>query len=343
MALDATTATPPTPVSSADVSNANALNQAISAVRQQLGSNTAVIKQITQAIQSSVIGGTTGTSPLHVLLSKGTSGFALQPATSLTMDAVIGALQNSVGVAGGQNEYFRAAPTNVGTGKPYLAIKSDSFATGWQIVLFDGTSSAGQLTAVLNNFSLNTTLSQSATGRLQILGSDAHQMYLLPSNSSGGFNALVQNGDSTFVWDQNGGLDTGNLVFGPHSSLAGGAGFRMTADGISRFATETGTPEFALTDGATIAWNMQIAQSAYVQISGNRAMGTPSNPVPGFTYMLTVQQNAGGNTLSFPNPPFKWPNGAAPTLSAGASAIDVFSFYCHTTSFIAGTVLKNFS
>lgn len=94
----------------------------------------------------------------------------------------------------------------------------------------------------------------------------------------------------------------------------------------------------ALTDGATVAWDLSQNQVAVVTLGGNRAMGNPTNIVAGAVYILIVKQNAtGGFTLSFPfgtsgagNTGYRFAGATsasgAPTLSTGANKIDILTF-----------------
>ncbi len=92
----------------------------------------------------------------------------------------------------------------------------------------------------------------------------------------------------------------------------------------------------ALTDAATISWNLETQQSATILLTAGvgatRAMGTPTNLVNGGTYTLKVTQSSGGaNALTWPSA-FKWPGGLAPVLSVAANAVDVFSFISDGTN-----------
>jgi hypothetical protein len=93
----------------------------------------------------------------------------------------------------------------------------------------------------------------------------------------------------------------------------------------------TGTaysPNFNLTDAATIAWDTATAGgqvATFTFVSSNRTMGAPTNLINGAFYALAVIQNAGSNTLTW-NSVFKWAAGTAPTLSTAAGAKDYFTF-----------------
>ena len=97
--------------------------------------------------------------------------------------------------------------------------------------------------------------------------------------------------------------------------------------GLKSISVGTGySPNIALSDAATIAWDTTAGQVAtFTFVSSNRTVGAPSSLVSGAFYALAVIQNAGSNTLTW-NSVFKWANGAAPTLSTAASAKDYFVF-----------------
>jgi hypothetical protein len=86
------------------------------------------------------------------------------------------------------------------------------------------------------------------------------------------------------------------------------------------------SPNIALTDAATIAWDTTTGQVAtFTFVSSNRTVGAPTGLVSGAFYALAVIQNSGSNTLTW-NAVFKWTAGTAPTLSTAASAKDYFVF-----------------
>lgn len=85
------------------------------------------------------------------------------------------------------------------------------------------------------------------------------------------------------------------------------------------------SPNYALTDAATIAWDSTNQVATFTFVSNNRTMGAPTNLKNGAFYALAVIQNAGSNTLTW-NSVFKWAAGTAPTLSTAAGAKDYFTF-----------------
>jgi hypothetical protein len=101
-------------------------------------------------------------------------------------------------------------------------------------------------------------------------------------------------------------------------------------------------PEATLTDGANIAWNLQTQQTAKVTLGGNRTLDAPTNLKAGATYVLRViQDGTGSRTLSW-NAAYKFPGGTDPTLSTGASAVDVVTFVSDGTS-LFGVCSKAFA
>ena len=81
----------------------------------------------------------------------------------------------------------------------------------------------------------------------------------------------------------------------------------------------------------TVPWNLAENQVAKLEVTTNSTMNTPTNPVDGGCYVLTVTQGTGGsNTLSF-STAYKFPGGTAPALSTGSSDVDVLCFVSNGT------------
>lgn len=98
----------------------------------------------------------------------------------------------------------------------------------------------------------------------------------------------------------------------------------------------------ALTDGATITPDFGAGFNFHVTLGGNRTLANPTNIKAGQAGRIRiVQDGTGSRTLAYGSA-WKFPGGA-PTLTTTAAAIDVIAFYCHSTSIIEATLLKNFS
>jgi hypothetical protein len=82
----------------------------------------------------------------------------------------------------------------------------------------------------------------------------------------------------------------------------------------------------ALTDAATIAWDMSAGPNATLTLTGNHTLGAPSNIIAGSSGVLIITQDGtGGRTLAY-NAVWKFPVGA-PTLQTAAGAKDVLYWY----------------
>lgn len=85
-------------------------------------------------------------------------------------------------------------------------------------------------------------------------------------------------------------------------------------------------PLAALTDAATVTWDVNAAQTATLTINGNRTLALPTNLQAGESYALKVIQGAGGNhTLGYAAGYFA-AGGVKPVLSTAAAAEDVITF-----------------
>lgn len=121
-------------------------------------------------------------------------------------------------------------------------------------------------------------------------------------------------------------------------ATSGAAGFMSAADKakLDRLAHQ------ALTDGASIAWNVANGAAASVTLGGNRTLANPSGLQAGGTYVLIVKQDAtGSRTLAYGSA-YKWPGGTAPTLSTAANAVDVLTFISDGTA-LYGVAAKAFA
>lgn len=81
----------------------------------------------------------------------------------------------------------------------------------------------------------------------------------------------------------------------------------------------------ALSDSATVAWDMSLGTYATLTIAGNRTMALPTNLKDGSAILKLKQDATGSRTMTW-NAAFKWSNGVAPVLSTGAGKTDAFSF-----------------
>lgn len=96
-----------------------------------------------------------------------------------------------------------------------------------------------------------------------------------------------------------------------------------------------------LTDAASVAWDLDTAQVATLTLGGNRTLANPTNMKAGGTYQLIVRQDGtGSRTLAY-DTAYLFPSSLAPTLSTGASAIDIITFLSDGTNML-GVCIKEF-
>ncbi len=183
-----------------------------------------------------------------------------------------------------------------------------------------------------------------------IAGYVAGQIFLFKSHqtSTGSVTVNVNGLGSKNLWNWSGALTNGEIQNGQMVLIVyDGTQFRLlstfaTSQQARGYAQQQWFQEATLTDAATIAWDVNVAQAATVTLGGNRTLGAPSNMQAGATYILRVKQDGtGSRTLAY-NAVFKWPGGSAPVLSTAAGATDILTFYSDGTSMF-GTIQKAFS
>lgn len=126
--------------------------------------------------------------------------------------------------------------------------------------------------------------------------------------------------------------DSGNNTYSGTSAFTGQATFSKQING----------PEAALTDGASIAWDLSTKQAAHVTLAGNRTLANPTNMVAGGSYAIKITQDGtGSRTLAY-GTAYKWAGGVAPVLSTAAGSVDLITFYSDGTN-MYGAALKAFS
>lgn len=116
------------------------------------------------------------------------------------------------------------------------------------------------------------------------------------------------------------GLDGAGRV--DRSDMPAGNSYYDTAE--TRGAGQ-GMAKVTLTDGATISVDASLSNYFQVTLGGNRTLNAPTNLRDGQALVFRIIQDVtGARTLTW-NSIFRWPNGTPPTLSSGASDIDIFT------------------
>ena len=101
-------------------------------------------------------------------------------------------------------------------------------------------------------------------------------------------------------------------------------------------------PITTLTDAASIVVDFALGNNFLVTIGGNRTLAAPSNAVAGQTGQIyVVQDSTGSRTLAY-NSAYQFVSGASPTLSTGASDVDILVYSTRSATTIDAALLKNF-
>ena len=139
----------------------------------------------------------------------------------------------------------------------------------------------------------------------------------------------------------------------PYSFLTNNAErARLTADGKWLIGTTSGSGKLtvsgnaigttvALTDAATVATDLSLANYYTLTLGGNRTLGAPTNQTAGQSGVIVITQDGtGSRTLAY-NSVWKFPNGTVPTLTTTANAVDVLAYYVESGTRITARLLSD--
>ena len=96
----------------------------------------------------------------------------------------------------------------------------------------------------------------------------------------------------------------------------------------------------ALTDAATVAVDLALANNFTLTLAGNRTLGAPTNQVAGQGGVIVITQSATPYTLAY-NTAWKFPGGTAPTLTTTANAVDVLAYQVESATRITCRMLND--
>lgn len=110
-------------------------------------------------------------------------------------------------------------------------------------------------------------------------------------------------------------------------------------DTVQTFSVAQRGSVSALTDGATITPNFALANNFSVTLGGNRTLANPTNLTAGQHGVIVITQDGtGSRTLAYGSN-WKFPAGAAPTLTTTANAVDVLAYYVESSSRITARLI----
>ena len=101
-------------------------------------------------------------------------------------------------------------------------------------------------------------------------------------------------------------------------------------------------PITTLTDAASITNNFALGNNFLVTLGGNRTLAAPSNAVAGQSGTIhIIQDGTGSRTLGY-NTAWQFVSATVPTLSTGASDVDILCYIARSSTTIDAALLKNF-
>ncbi len=102
------------------------------------------------------------------------------------------------------------------------------------------------------------------------------------------------------------------------------------------------SPIVTVTDAACISVNFALGNNFLVTLAGNRTLKAPANCTAGQTgNFYVIQDSTGSRTLSY-NSAWQFVSAAAPTLSTGASDVDILVYSARSATTVDSVLLKNF-
>lgn len=176
--------------------------------------------------------------------------------------------------------------------------------------------------------------SSTQTLNVDDLATDASATTAVLGQTTANFTGTLQNGGSNVVVD----TDIGSTVQGFDADTA-------KTDTAQTFTKAQRGTITTLTDGATITPDFSASNNFEVTIAATgRTLANPTNITAGQSGVIVIKQDGSGSrTITSYGSYFKFPGGTDPTLSTGANDVDLLSYYCVSSTFIAASLGADFS
>lgn len=100
-------------------------------------------------------------------------------------------------------------------------------------------------------------------------------------------------------------------------------------------------PEVTITYGTTTTFDMSTFRDAKVTLTGNITTMILTNPTVGKSGSITFIQDGTGSRTTVWDTKFKFAGGTLPVLSTTASAVDILSYQCRTSTFCFAALMKD--
>lgn len=228
----------------------------------------------------------------------------------------IGIIASPAGVQGAG--YLATSATNlptVGTGSVVFTTQTGlAYATGATVIATSvGTSEwmAGKVTSY-SGATLTVTMTSNS-------GSGTHSDWTLNVSGVQGPQGTPGSGSGTVT-----SVVAGNGLTGGTITNTGTVAIDLAR--VNAWTGQQYSTLAALTDGATIAWDLNTQQVAKVTLAGNRVLSNPTNMQAGSRYSLFIVQDAtGGRTLAY-SANYSFLGGVTPSIDVTPNAVNRLDF-----------------
>jgi len=188
------------------------------------------------------------------------------------------------------------------------------------------------LTAAQGGTGLTTLDSESV-----IIGNAASSVKSIAPGTSG--NVLTSTGS---VWaSQAPGAVTGNVTIGNTTIALGGTATTVGNLTLTN-TTVTNYTETRFTANSSTAITLSLVNGTMqdITLTGTATITMPT-ATAGKSFILLLRSGAGSYTVTWTT--VKWPGGTAPTVTATASRLDIYSFFSDGTNWYGVTVNQNYT